>query len=158
MRTNSKGLSPMIATVILFIIGVSAGLIAFTVTITYLGVDTSNHNSGQVSFGLIFVKGDAQNSNITMYLENTGTKAETLSQIYVNGYLCTNDNASLAIPNNAQTWSFVVNGNNQVELASGSTGVLSINSSGFMNPLISTPVKVYCEDGTVNSTNVMRSQ
>lgn len=77
---SKKGISPILATLLLIVIAVAAIIITYAWVMTYMGAQTSA--------GGVFLKKDSpclwQNGNITIYVRNTGTSDAEIDKVYIN--------------------------------------------------------------------------
>jgi flagellin-like protein len=80
MLKSKKGISPILATLLLVVIAVAAIIITYAWVTTYM--------TSQTSHAGVFLKKDAdclwQTSNITMYIRNTGTSNAEIDKVYIN--------------------------------------------------------------------------
>ena len=86
MRTidlrNKKGVSPIIATLLLIVIAVAAAVVTYSFVMGFIG-GVGPAGGGQASFVVDASSVNATHANI--YIRNTGTKTVTLSSVYING-------------------------------------------------------------------------
>lgn len=127
--TNSKkGVSPIIATLLLIVIAVAAGVVTYTFVTGFIGSSTSQTGpTGTLSV-------DAYSFNatdyLTAYIRNTGGKAVTISNTYLDGAIVN----CICVP---ADWTIPV----------GTVATLTTNTS-VTNPATSHTFKVVCTDGT----------
>lgn len=128
LSKNKKGVSPIIATLLLIVIAVAAAVVTYAFVTGFIGTATSQSNQqGAMSIDT----GSVTNASIVVYVRNTGTKAENLTTVYVDNVL---------IP------SGVTFGANN-PLAPGMTTTVTITASGYADGIAHT-VKVMAADGT----------
>jgi len=91
LSKNKKGVSPIIATLLLIVIAVAAAVVTYAFVTGFIGTATSQSNQqGAMSIDTGNVVTLANSStSITVYVRNTGTKSETLSVVYVDNALQT---------------------------------------------------------------------
>ncbi len=153
-RTD-KGVSPIIATLLLIVIAVAAAVVTYTFVMGFVGTSSQNTGpSGQLTYDTYSVTGDATNSNFTVYVRNTGGKSVTLSTVYVDGVSYTYATGNTSVPQTAYSWAFTVSGATQV-LDVAQVGTLYVNSSG-LNPAQWHTVKIVCIDGTALEFSVKK--
>jgi flagellin-like protein len=84
-RMNKKGVSPIIATLLLIVIAVAAAVVTYAFVTGFIGTSSgSATQQGSMSFDSYAISG---NATCTVYLRNTGTKALTVSAAYIDGTL-----------------------------------------------------------------------
>jgi flagellin-like protein len=97
IKKNKKGVSPIIATLLLIVIAVAAAVVTYSFVTGFIGTATSQSKTqGQMSVDT----GSVTNAtSITLYVRDTGTQPETLSTVYVDGVLLTaNTTVSITLP------------------------------------------------------------
>ncbi|MEM3366390.1 MAG: archaellin/type IV pilin N-terminal domain-containing protein [Candidatus Methanomethyliaceae archaeon] len=155
MNTNldRRGVSPIIATLLLIVIAVAAAVVTYTFVMGFVGTgtQTSSTAQSQLSYDSYTVNGTSS-SSIKIYLRNIGGKAAVLNAVYVDGTLFTyNSSANESqvwtdVP--AGCWTFFVSG------SVNSTNTLDVNSVGRLYIASSTPagnsqrIRIVCADGT----------
>ncbi|MDG7012804.1 MAG: type IV pilin [Nitrososphaerota archaeon] len=83
--SQKKGVSPIIATLLLIAITVAAGIIVY-VFVTGLAGNLTKSGGNQVTEQVSLDSYNFQSTNyLTMYLRNTGTSAVEVSAVYFNG-------------------------------------------------------------------------
>jgi len=132
--TNSKkGVSPIIATLLLIVIAVAAGVVTYTFVTGFIGSSTSQTGpTGTLSVDAYSF--DSSTGNLTAYIRNSGSKAVTISNIYFNGTLLTNTSSTYWL--------------SSTDLTVGSVTTLSIVGTYITNPANANTVKIVCTDGT----------
>jgi flagellin-like protein len=139
LRRNKKGVSPIIATLLLIVIAVAAAVVTYAFVTGFIGTATSQSTQqGAMSIDTGNVVGGVPvgGSTITVYVRNTGTKAETLTTVYVDNVLMVNGAPiTITLPGAA--------------LAPGATGTVSVASTAtnWANGAAHT-IKVVASDGT----------
>ncbi|MDH5811114.1 MAG: type IV pilin [Candidatus Verstraetearchaeota archaeon] len=155
INLDRRGVSPIIATLLLIVIAVAAVVVTYTFVMGFVGTgtQTSTNVQGQLTYDSYSVNGTTS-SSITAYIRNTGGKAVVLNSVYVDGvkisYNSTANSESqiwtqLAV-NTTLEWAFFVAGTPTTSLDVASVGTLYIESS---NPAARTQtIRIVCEDGT----------
>jgi flagellin-like protein len=137
LKQNKKGVSPIIATLLLIVIAVAAAVVTYAFVSGFIGTATAQSNQQ----GTMAIDTAAINSNtsITAYLRNTGTKTEVLGTVYVDNQL--------------QTATF--NGTSTYSLAPGTVVTVAITGTGttWQNG-VQHVVNIVANDGTPASFNV----
>jgi flagellin-like protein len=85
LRQNKKGVSPIIATLLLIVIAVAAAVVTYAFVTGFIGTATSQPNQLEtmtIDYGSI-----TSATNIIAYVRNTGTKPEILGVAYVDNGL-----------------------------------------------------------------------
>jgi len=129
-----KGFSPVVAALILMLLAVAAGVIAYGYVMGWIGgaTQTSGVQPGELQFDSIYA--DASENKIKMYVRNIGGKTLTIDKIYVNG---------VAYPNATEI-----------------SGSLGIGEVAYLEVSVSLTagyfyeVKVTCTDGTTVAQSV----
>ena len=86
---NKKGVSPIIATLLLIVIAVAAAVVTYAFVTGFIGTSSGAAGSqGSMSFDTYSI--DTAGANVTVYLRNTGTKALNLAAasgaaVYIDG-------------------------------------------------------------------------
>jgi flagellin-like protein len=124
-RRNKKGVSDVIAVLLMIAIAVAASLIAYAWVMGYLG-GTTNKVGKAIQIQSMYYSG----TTLYVYVQNVGTAPVTLSSVYINGVL---DPTASFLPADLP-----------VNQTSTVTTVLPV---GF-NPTNAVDVKVVCSDGT----------
>jgi flagellin-like protein len=135
MKRNKKGVSPIIATLLLIVIAVAAAVVTYAFVTGFIGTATAqSHLQGTmiIDYGNI-----TSATNIIVYARNTGTNPEILGTAYVDNTL---------IPTATVTYGGVVA---PVTLAPGAVVIVSITSaSAVWDDGISHLVRIVANDGT----------
>jgi flagellin-like protein len=159
---NKKGVSPVIATLLLIVIAVAAAVVTYTFVMGFVGTSTASASTaqGQLTYDAYKVEGTTGNANITIYLRNIGGKAVTVSAVYVAGTLYTNNqtaaNTTQLQPSSNQWMLALTNGTNStLTIDVGEVKMLFITSNAT-NPAQWNEVKVICTDGTTLSLSVRK--
>jgi len=84
MLTNRKAFSAVIASLILMLLAVAAGVVVYSYVMGWIGSATNNptHN-GQLSFDTIYANATA--GTVKIYVRNVGGVGLMVSKIYING-------------------------------------------------------------------------
>jgi hypothetical protein len=133
---SKKAFSAVIASLILMLLAVAAGVVVYAYVMGWIGGTTQNPTrTGQMQFDSLSAKATPTNS-IQMYIRNVGGTNLTISKIYVEGI----DTA------------------NQTAITTGTT--LSVQNVDFLNVTYTMTknyfyeVAVVCKDGTTVSQSV----
>ncbi|MCX8181730.1 MAG: type IV pilin [Candidatus Methanomethyliaceae archaeon] len=160
MKTLSrKGVSPIIATLLLIVIAVAAAVVTYTFVMGFVGTGTesSTNVQSQLTYDAYSVNGTSA-SSITAYIRNTGGRAVTINAVYVDGVSFTRDSAAaigtvwgdLSPPE----WAFFVGTTNTLNLGVNEVGTLYIDSS---TPAAQTQkIRIVCLDGTILEFSVRK--
>jgi FlaG/FlaF family flagellin (archaellin) len=132
---SKKAFSAVIASLILMLLAVAAGVVVYAYVMGWIGGTTQNPTrTGQMQFDSLSAK--AATNNIQMYIRNVGGTNLTISKIYVEGF----DAA------------------NQTAITTGTT--LGVQNVDFVNVTYTMTknyfyeVAVVCKDGTTVSQSV----
>jgi flagellin-like protein len=126
LRKNKKGVSDVIAVLLMIAIAVAASLIAYAWVMGYLGGTTTKVGKAIMIQSMYY---DNSTKNLTVYVQNVGDGAITLSDLYINGILQIGPSG---LPNT---------------LAMNQTATVSASFTSF-DPSTAVDVKVVCSDGT----------
>jgi flagellin-like protein len=85
LKQNKKGVSPIIATLLLIVIAVAAAVVTYAFVTGFIGTATARSN--QQGTMLIDYGNITSATNIIVYLRNTGTGPEILGTAYVDNGL-----------------------------------------------------------------------
>lgn len=80
-KRKKRGISTFIATLLLMVLAVSAGVVIYAYVMGYLGGFGGTETLGSMSLDTINVSG----TSVTAYLRNTGKVALTINAVYVGG-------------------------------------------------------------------------
>lgn len=132
---SKKAFSAVIASLILMLLAVAAGVVVYAYVMGWIGGTTQNPTrTGQMQFDSLSAK--AATNNIQMYIRNVGGTNLTISKIYVEGF----DTA------------------NQTAITTGTTlgvqNVDCVNVTYTMTKNYFYEVAVVCKDGTTVSQSV----
>jgi flagellin-like protein len=158
---NKKGVSPVIATLLLIVIAVAAAVVTYTFVMGFVGTTTTSASTaqGQLTYDAYKVEGTTGNASITIYLRNIGGKSVTVNAVYVAGTLYTNNqavNSTTELPDNNQWMLALTNGTSStLTIDVGEVKMLYIRSNAT-NPAQWNEVKVICTDGTTLSLSVRK--
>ena len=83
---NKKGVSPIIATLLLIVIAVAAAVVTYSFVMGFIG-GAGPAQAGQASFVVDASSNNSTSNVATVYIRNTGTKSVSLSTVYVKGVL-----------------------------------------------------------------------
>jgi len=133
---SKKAFSAVIASLILMLLAVAAGVVVYAYVMGWIGGTTQNPTrTGQMQFDSLSAK--AATNNIQMYIRNVGGTNLTISKIYVEGI----DTANLTNP--------ITTGNTL-----GVQNVDFVNVTYTMTKSYFYEVAVVCKDGTTVSQSV----
>lgn len=139
LMRSRRAISPVISALLLILLSVAAGVVAYAYVMGWLGGATKNPGAekGTLEFDSIYA--DATSNKIKIYVRNVGGKDLTLEKIYVDGVSY----------DNATTLSGALAVHAVAYLEVPKTGVtLTLNEGYFYE------VKVTCTDGTVVAQSV----
>ena len=125
-RRNKKGVSDVIAVLLMIAIAVAASLIAYAWVMGYMG-GTTNKVGKSIQIQSMYYSGQT----LYVYVQNVGSSPLTLSSVYVYGVL---DTAATFTNNNP--------------LAVNQTSMVTTILPANFNPTNAVDVKVVCSDGT----------
>ena len=81
--TNNRGVSPVIATILLILIAVAAGVVVYTYAIGWLGTSSTQADVTQSRIQIDLASYNATSQTVTVYYRNTGDNTATISMIYI---------------------------------------------------------------------------
>jgi len=87
MLKAKKGISPILATLLLIVIAVAAVIVTYAWVMTFTTTQTTTAGK-MIKFDSAFINSATDNS--TIYVRNTGTEVVAIEKIYVDGVDCTN--------------------------------------------------------------------
>ena len=131
-----KGVSPIIATLLLIVIAVAAAVVTYSFVMGFIGTSTNpSGQQGQLTYDAYTLRaGGAAQGNLTVYIRNTGSKSVTIQNCYFNGV-----NASTIIP--------IASSN--LTIAPGEVKLVSANASQAIQAGVGYTVRFVCADGTI---------
>jgi flagellin-like protein len=127
-RRSKKGVSDVIAVLLMIAIAVAASLIAYAWVMGYLG-GTTNKVGNSINIQSMYY---TLPTTLTVYVQNIGSSPVTLSTVYVNGVL-----------DPSATFS-----NNSPSLKVNQTSTVTTVLPSSFSPTTPVQVKVVCSDGT----------
>ena len=130
LKRNKKGVSDVIAVLLMIAIAVAAALIAYAWVMGYLGGTTAKVGKA-IQIQSMYSPDGAPDGDLYVYVQNVGTAPVTLSSVYRNGVL---DSAATFTNNNP--------------LAVNQTSMVTTILPANFNPTNAVDVKVVCSDGT----------
>jgi hypothetical protein len=134
---SKKAFSAIIASLILMLLAVAAGVVVYSYVMGWIGGATTNpRQSGHLSFDSIYA--NTTGSKILLALRNVGGTTLVLNQVYVNG----NNATGTCMPMNTTTVTLVP----QV--------VVGLNVTYTMTAGVFYNIQVTCTDGTTVSQSV----
>jgi flagellin-like protein len=138
--TKRRAFSPVIASLILMLLAVAAGVVVYGYTMGWIGGATGNPEGtpGEMQFDSIKIYASA--STVTMYVRNTGSKDLTIDYIYVEGV-----GYNAADTDNVTASALIVTVNSVQSIVVDTTGTVSYTTDYAYE------VKVVCTDGTTIS-------
>ncbi|MEM3486126.1 MAG: archaellin/type IV pilin N-terminal domain-containing protein, partial [Candidatus Methanomethyliaceae archaeon] len=155
MNTNldRRGVSPIIATLLLIVIAVAAAVVTYTFVMGFVGTgtQTSSTAQSQLSYDSYSVNGTSS-SSIKVYLRNIGGKTAVVNAVYVDGNLFTYEDAAnethvFSNLTSPQWTLFVTDPDNP-------TTSIDVNQVGRLYIQSTTPagntqrIRIVCADGT----------
>lgn len=126
---SKKGVSPIIATLLLIVIAVAAAVVTYSFVMGFIGTSTNpSGQQGQLTYDAYTF--DASNKTLNVYVRNIGTKSVTISTCYIGGV-----NATLA---------------NTTSIAPGAVAKVNVNATqSTITPGTGYTVRFVCTDGTI---------
>ena len=83
-KLDRRGVSPVIATILLILIAIAAGVIIYTYTIGFLGTAGPASGQGELAIDAGFVQADgAAVDDVTVYLRNVGGVTINITDVFV---------------------------------------------------------------------------
>lgn len=139
-----KGFSAIIASLILMLLAVAAGVVVYSYVMGWIGGATTNpRQTGHLSFDTIYAS--VSTKNITIAIRNVGGTNLTLSDVYVQGVNMTGYCTIGATNLNTNGYSLTVQQVANLVVNATST---SMTVGSYYN------VQVVCKDGTMISQSV----
>jgi|SRR5271157_4519624 len=153
---SKRGFSDIVASLILMLLAVAAGVVVYGYLMGWIGGATTNPKmAGHLSFDSMYA--NVALSNITLALRDVGGTNLVLSNVYVSGIdrttLCSITNSGATGTN----YTAILNGTGYTLLVQQVT-VITINFAnytGFLSTGTYYAVEVACKDGTTVSESVM---
>jgi archaeal type IV pilus assembly protein PilA len=78
-----KGISPIIATLLLILIAIAAGVIVYAYVVGFIGSTTTGQASGTSNISIDAASGKASSSSVTAYIRNIGGSTAQVTAFYV---------------------------------------------------------------------------
>jgi archaeal type IV pilus assembly protein PilA len=128
LKKNKKGVSDVIAVLLMIAIAVAASLIAYAWVMGYLG-GTTNKVGKAIQIQSMYYS-TSGSGTLTIYVQNVGSGPVTLTNVYENGQ-------------NATSISF-----SPATLPMNQTSTVTTGLPAGFNPVNAVDVKVVCSDGT----------
>jgi flagellin-like protein len=97
LKRNRKGVSPIIATLLLIVIAVAAAVVTYAFVSGFIGKTTSTATGTTGSMSLDSYAVATGGGSVNMYIRDTGTTALSITTAYVNGVNATIANGPVAI-------------------------------------------------------------
>lgn len=138
LKRNKKGISPIIATLLLIVIAVAAAVVVYAFVSGFVSSTTKTTTAeGTLSIPDAAITGA---TNITVYVENIGTQTENITTAYVDNLQVT---LNTAANGSGTTWDSV---------SPGTTVTLYLSSaSATWNDGSAHTIKIVCPDGTTTT-------
>jgi flagellin-like protein len=154
---NKKGVSPIIATLLLIVIAVAAAVVTYSFVMGITGTTTGTTIAqGQLTYDVYKVdKTGGNNYLLTAYIRNSGGKSVILNSIYLAGSAYTYNGSANSSDIPSGNWAFYVGTSNTATLGVGEVGILYVNTTANLAQW--TPVRIVCTDGTVLEFSVRKS-
>ena len=134
MFGKRKGISTFIATLLLMVLAVSAGVVIYAYTMGYMGGFGGTDTLGAISLD----EASMTSTQITAYIRNIGKTDVKIVTSYVDGTLCTTPPAGVP----------------STTISEGSVSTITITANAAGTPGKTYQVKLVCEDNTQLSFNV----
>lgn len=129
LSKNKKGVSPIIATLLLIVIAVAAAVVTYAFVTGFIGGATGGAGGGQGSMSMdSYIVYDSNSAGL--YMRNTGTKTLTLQACYVAGVNASMNGAQPGLP------------------VGGGAVLVIVNSTGAWSGGASVTVRFVAVDGT----------
>ncbi|MGQ9759263.1 MAG: archaellin/type IV pilin N-terminal domain-containing protein, partial [Candidatus Methanomethylicaceae archaeon] len=157
MRLNRKGVSPIIATLLLIVITVAAAVVTYTFVMTFVGSGTQTQTvTGKLSYDSYKVDGTTD-ANITAYIRNVGGTSVLINSVYVDGTAYTFSNNSITATDSGN-WTVVdaINATSANAIIDpNAVKILFINTNN-LNAAQWHTVRMVCTDGTILEFSVRK--
>jgi flagellin-like protein len=138
LKRNRKGVSPIIATLLLIVIAVAAAVVTYAFVSGFIGKTTSTATGTTDSMSLDSYSATA--TAVTMYMRNTGTTTLTIASAYVNGVNAT----------------FAPGAGGSLTIAPGTVEPIVVTAPGTFNfSATSATVQLVASDGTPFSGSIV---
>ena len=137
-RLNNKGISPVIATVILVAVAIA---IAIAVAFWMTGIIGLFTRFEKIEITYIYAKAEDSTWIITLKVKNTGTADATIDNIFINGRPATEWTAFSSISPTEVTSGYTLSAGGEVEIT------ITLNKGGEFVPGQSIEVKVHTASG-----------
>ncbi|MGF3498080.1 MAG: archaellin/type IV pilin N-terminal domain-containing protein [Candidatus Methanosuratincola sp.] len=138
-----KGVSPIIATLLLIVIAVAAAVVTYSFVMGFIGTSTNpSGQQGQLTYDAYTF--DSSTDELTVYIRNTGSKALTLSACYIGGQLVS-EYYDATDPENPTE----VPDPNQLSFGVGSVKPVIVKASQGIASGTGYEVRFVCTDGTI---------
>jgi flagellin-like protein len=149
---NKKGVSPIIATLLLIVIAVAAAVVTYSFVMGIAGTTTgTNIAQGQLTYDAYSVTKSGNYYLVAAYIRNTGGRTVDLNSTYVAGVSYSYVTSSVS----ENQWNFTVGGSASTTLSVGQVGTLYLNTTANLAQW--TPVRIVCSDGTTLEFSVRKS-
>jgi len=127
-----KGISPILATLLLIVIAVAAVIVTYAWVMTFTTTQTTTAGK-MIKFDSAFI--NSATDNATIYVRNTGTEVVTIDKIYVDGVDYTSYaqglQATLTTTGTSSTATVTLNGGDAgLNFASGTTYKMKVTGPG----------------------------
>jgi flagellin-like protein len=137
LKQNKKGVSPIIATLLLIVIAVAAAVVTYAFVTGFIGTATTNANQpGQMSVDSYQITGP---NAVIAYVRNTGTKNLNVTTAYLDGLIAT------GIPATG------------VPLSTGIVGTLTLGGGVNLDNGASHTLRIVAADGTQVSISIVKT-
>ncbi|MEN3035513.1 MAG: archaellin/type IV pilin N-terminal domain-containing protein [Candidatus Methanosuratincola sp.] len=127
-----KGVSPIIATLLLIVIAVAAAVVTYSFVMGFIGSSTNpSGQQGQLTYDSYSLQSDETGAYyLTVYIRNIGSKSVTLQYCYFN-------NVQYQVPDTNAT------------IQPGQTNEISVTGLGQLTAGTGYNVRFVCTDGTI---------
>ncbi|MEN3053444.1 MAG: archaellin/type IV pilin N-terminal domain-containing protein [Candidatus Methanosuratincola petrocarbonis] len=129
---SKKGVSPIIATLLLIVIAVAAAVVTYSFVMGFIGTSTNpSGQQGQLTYdAYTFTANPSDDDVLSVYIRNIGTKAVTISDCYIGG-----QKADVTSTDNV--------------ISPGTVKLVTANASQTITAGTGYTVRFVCTDGTI---------
>jgi len=83
LKGERKAISPIIATLLLILIAIAAGVVVYAYVIGFVGQTSNNQPNGTSQLSIDTASGSASGNTVTAYFRNIGGSTAIISAVYV---------------------------------------------------------------------------
>jgi len=126
---SKKGISPILATLLLIVIAVAAVIVTYAWVLTFTTTQTTTAGK-MIKFDSTFI--NATSEDVTVYVRNWGTEVVTIDKIYIDGIDHTSSATGLPSTLNVEATSTITLDGTQagLDFSSGSTYKVKVTGPG----------------------------